>query len=106
MKKSMLLWALLAVVLVAGCSLGNKKPENITDTKFEVEACNQYFELTDCILNNVEDEESDTVKQMVLDFQADLAGLDDEELEEACTSRLSMFDWQADSLAEIWCTIN
>ena len=107
MKKSVFLLALPLVILVAWC--WNDKID-ITDTNINVETCDKYFELMDCILENDADENyteemRDELRQEVKDMQAEWESLDQEELSEKCNDELSKFEEIEDRLEEIWCSI-
>lgn len=107
MKKSVFLLALPLVILVAWC-WSNKI--DITDTEFNVESCDKYFELMDCILENDNDETyseemRDELRQEVKDMQEEWNGMDEESLDEQCSSQLASFEEIEDRLEEIWCSI-
>ena len=109
MKKISGLAALCIVLFTAGCSF-NKKVD-ITDTGLEVESCNQYFSLMECILENEDDEsytpeKRDALREEIKELQAEWAELDEEELDNTCSAELAKFSVLEDSLAEIWCSIN
>ena len=108
MKKSVFLLALSLVILVAWCW---DKKIDITDTEFNVESCDKFFALVDCILENDKDETyseemRNELRQEVKDMQEKWNGLDEESLDEQCTSQLASFEEIDDRLKEIWCSIN
>ena len=109
MKKFSCLAALCVVLFTAGCSF-NKKVD-ITDTGLEVESCNQYFSLMECILENESDdtyspEKRDELREEIKELQASWAELDEETLDNTCSAELAKFSALKDSLAEIWCSID
>ena len=107
MKKSVFLLALPLVILVAWCW---DDKIDITDTNFDVETCDKYFELMNCILENDGDETyteemREELKQEVKDMQAEWELLDEEELSEKCSTELARFEEIRDRIEEIWCSI-
>lgn len=107
MKKSALLLALPLVILLAWC--WNKI--DITDTNIEVESCNKYFELMDCILENDNDEtyseeDRNELRQSVKDMQSEWEWLDEDELDVQCTSQLAQFERISDRLDQIGCSLS
>ena len=96
MKKISFLLVLPLVLLVIGCW---KNKIDVTDTDFEydVEVCDEYFELVECIINKDDNpnytqemriELSDEVKKI----QEEWKQLDEEELTKKCTDWLAIFE--------------
>ena len=115
MKKLWLLWALLLVVFVAGCSWWAKKENaeenNVTKAEINVESCNNYFELVNCIIDNdtdesYSDEDRALIRQWVEDMRDSWASLDDETLDQMCTAEISKFDSMKDYLSQIGCSLD
>ena len=107
MKKTAFLLALPLVILLTWC-WSNKI--DITETEFNVESCDKYFELMDCILENDDDETysdemRDELRQEVKDMQESWNTEDEESLDEKCNSQLEVFEEIEDRLEEIWCSI-
>lgn len=107
MKKWIVFSILPAVLLVAGCGW-NKI--DITDTDFDVESCDRYFELVDCILNNDSDETyspemRDEIRQEVKNMQDGWNSYSDDELDSLCTAELDKFSSIESTLDEIGCSI-
>ena len=107
MKKSVFLLALPLVILVAWC-WDNKI--DITDTNINVETCDKYFELMDCILENDADENyteemRDELRANIKSMQEEWSTLDDEELADTCSTELAKYEKIEDRLEEIWCSI-
>lgn len=110
MKKLWILGILPLVILLAGCSLWNKKID-ITDNNIDVESCNKYFEIMDCILENDNDSTYDEstrneLREAVKVMQSEWENLDEESLDETCTAELDKFIKIQDSLNEIGCYID
>lgn len=108
MKKYVFLSILTLIIVVAGCSKQEKI--DITDNDFNVESCDKYFEMMECILQNDDDEnytdsERDHLRQTVKDMQAEWEWLDYDELDEKCNSELAVFEKIEDRLEAIWCSI-
>lgn len=115
MKKFWLLWVLLLVVFVAGCSWWSKKENveenNVAKAEITVESCNNYFELVNCIIDNdtdesYTDEDRELIRQWVEDMRDGWATLDDETLDQMCNAEISKFDWMKDYLSEIGCSLD
>lgn len=117
MKKLSLLWVLLLVVFVAGCSWWWKKENNIEKTKANIEVCDKYFDLVNCVIDNDTDtkysqETRETIKEAVNDMRESWASLDDDSEAEMCSTELDKlmkgFEWEemTDYLANIGCSIN
>lgn len=108
MKKCAIFTILPLVWLIAGC--GSNKID-ITDTEFDVESCNKYFELVDCIFENDTDESyteemRDELRQEVKDMQGEWGDYSDEELDNICNSKLEVLKWIESKLNDIGCPLN
>lgn len=106
MKKICFLVCLSLIFFVSGCD----DKIIITDTDFDVKSCDRYFELMDCILENDDDktytkEMRDELRMKVKSIQEEWNELNEEELDERCTSELSRFYQIEEQLDEIWCPI-
>lgn len=115
MKKFWLLWVLLLVIFVAGCSWWSKKENaeesNVAKAEINVESCNNYFELVNCIIDNdtdesYTDEDRELIRQWVEDMRDAWASLSDEALNQMCNAEISKFDWMQDYLSEIGCSLD
>lgn len=111
MKKVTLLTILPLILLVAWCSRFWGKKTDITSTKFDVESCNKYFKLMDCVLDKDSDisyteEEREDIRKEVKSIQEQWALLDDEILAESCESELERFRSNGEAFAKIWCPID
>ena len=109
MKKAGLYAILSSVVFIAGCSFSNNKVD-ITETKFDVEACNKYFEVMDCILDNDSDASysqamRDSLREDVKMMQESWENLDESVLENTCNAELEKFSAIEDSLTEVGCSL-
>ena len=107
MKKWLIFYVLPLILLVTGCGW-NKI--DITDTDFDVESCDKYFELVDCILENEEDETysedmRNELRQEVKDMQDSWNSYSEEELDNLCNNELSRFEAIESTLTEIGCPI-
>ena len=107
MKKFWLLSVICLVIFAAGCS----KKIDITENDLNVESCDKYFKLMDCILENDNDEKytdemRDELREDVKAIQEEWKNLDRESLDETCTTELSRFEAISDSLNEIGCSID
>lgn len=110
MKKLWILSVLSIIILLAGCSLWNKKID-ITDNNIDVESCNKYFEIMDCILENDNDTTYDEktrneLREDVKVMQSEWEKLDEDSLDETCTTELNRFIEIKDALSEIGCYID
>jgi len=114
MKKLTLLWVLFSMVFLSGCSWFSKDEENTmnnTKPEIDVESCNNYFELVNCIIDNDTDdtysaEDRELIRESVDDMYESWATLDDDTLSEMCSKELSKFDSMRDYLWEIGCSLN
>ena len=113
MKKLSLLGVLLLIVIVAGCSWWSKKEKesNVVKNEINVESCNNYFELVNCIIDNDTDtsyseEDRQVIRDGVEDMRDSWASLDDDTLDEMCTKEISKFDSMKDYLAQIGCSLD
>ncbi len=109
MKKFWALSMLTVVLLLAGCNWWNKV--DITDNNIDVESCNKYFETIDCILDNDNDREytnemRNQLREDVKAMQNEWEKLDEESLDETCTTELNKFIKIKDSLTEIGCNLD
>ena len=110
MKRIWLLWILLLVIFVAGCG---KEKEVRTKAEINVESCNTYFELINCIIDNDPDnsyslEDREVVREAINERRNDWASLDDNTLDQMCSAELNNLlstVWN-DSLIEIGCSID
>ena len=111
MKKSSLFFALPLVLLLWGCRNSSNNDIDITQTNvdYDVEICNTYFELAECIINNSQDE--NWTPEMKIQLKNELKSeqeawndLDEEELVDQCSYMLSALS-NATDLDEIWCSI-
>ena len=113
MKKFWFLIVVCLVFLVVGCSKKINVTEkiDITDNNLNVESCDKYFKLMDCILENDSDERytdemRDQLRENVKSIQQEWEDFDKESLDEMCNAELSRFEAISDSLDEIGCSIN
>lgn len=120
MKKLSLLWALLLVVFVAGCSWWwNKEKEveeielktDITDVKFDIESCNKYFQVIDCTLDNdnnssYTEEERQTLREEIGFTQEVWSQLDDESLAKLCDDKLGKLKLHSEEFSKIGCSLD
>ena len=108
MKKWVIISILPIIRVVGGC--GSNKID-ITDTDFDVESCDKYFELVDCILENDNDENysedmRNSLREEVKNMQNSWSGLSDNELDTLCSSELSRFESIDSTLNKIGCSVN
>ena len=115
MKKFWLLWILLLVIFVAGCSWfwkkENAEERNVAKAEINVESCNDYFELVNCIIDNDTDnsysaEDREVIRDGVNDMRESWATLDDDTLDQMCSAEISKFDWMKEYLSEIGCSLD
>ena len=109
MKKLWVLSLLSLVILLAGCSWGKKI--DITDNNIDVESCNKYFEVMDCILENDKDttyteDMRNALREDVKVMQSEWEKLDEETLDETCRNELSKFEAIKSTLTEIGCYVD
>lgn len=111
MKKITYLAFLFVVVFLIGCGSKHEEEEkiDITDTEFNVETCDKYFELMNCILENdsyevYTEEMRNELRKLIKDMQTEWEWLDQEELHEKCNAELEKYGEIKDRLEEIWCS--
>lgn len=110
MKRITLLIILSLTILVTWCSRGWSKKTDITSVKFNVEACNKYFKLMDCVLDNDTDvsyteEQREDIRKEVKSIQEQWIQLDDEILAEACQDELAKFESSSEAFSKIGCPL-
>lgn len=98
-------------ILIAGCSLFGNKKTNITNLKYDVESCNTYFRVIDCVLENDNDayyteEDREDVRKEVKELQEAYMQLDTDTLSEVCDERLAGFVPYKDEFAKIGCSLD
>ena len=96
MKKISLLLVFPLVLLIIWCG---KHKVDVTDTDFEynVEVCDEYFELVGCIIDkddnpNYTKKMRDELRNKVKEMQEDWKQLSERELTRKCTEGLSQFE--------------
>lgn len=109
MKKFVLLGTLATIVFVAWCN--TKTDTNLTSGDFEVESCNQYFQLASCILDNDPNEAYTPevradLKNTLQNAKNEWLEKENDELEWLCVENLNVFNWMDAELAEIWCNLD
>lgn len=109
MKKTLLV-SLLPIVLLAWCG-SEEKDIQLSDTKFDIDICNQYFELADCILENdpdekVSEEDRIQIKEEFIQYQETLKEMEPEELTELCESNYNTLTSDSEALEKIGCNID
>ena len=107
MKKFVFLCVMSLVIIIAGCS----KKMDITDNNLNVESCDKYFELMDCVLINENDERyttemRDELREYVKSIQEEWESLDEETLDKKCSDELLKFETMSDRLNEIGCSMD
>lgn len=109
MKKLPFLLALPLCLSLFWC--GEDKID-ITDTWFDynVEICDKYFKLVECIIDN--DDNQNYTKQMRIDLkneikqvQVDWRQLDEEELTKRCSEEMAKFEPLEDNLNSFGCSV-
>ena len=110
MKKLVLLWSLSAIALLAWCTR-NKLEVNLDETNFDVDVCNTYFDLIECVIENEPNdaytpEIRDNLKAESQKTKASWLDKDSDELEVLCSSKLSKFEERAEEIAWFGCTMN
>lgn len=110
MRKITFIAWLLFVFLIAWCSRRSTKKIDITDTSFNVESCDKYFWLLDCILDNEDDkdytkDDRNELREYIKLMQSEWSGLDNEDLDKNCTDELAKFEEMKDDLVKIWCSL-
>ena len=110
MKKLSLLWVLLLVIFVAGCSWWWKKEQeaSVTKAEIDVESCNNYFDLVNCIIDNDTDTSySEEDRQIIRDGVNDMRNSWDT-LDEMCRKEISKFEWEEmrEYISQIGCSLD
>ena len=107
MKKLSFLLVLPLVLLVIGCW---KDKVDITDTDFEyeVDVCDEYFELAECIIDNTKNEDWTEILKNDLRLeikmqQDERKNLSEEQLTRNCSGMLDNILENSTELVELWC---
>ena len=103
MKKYLFLVALSTLITIAGC---DDKKIDITDTNLDIESCDKYFEVMECVLENDNDEDyseekRDELRQTIKDKQTEWESLDPEILGEICDEELEKLEMIKERLYNI-----
>lgn len=110
MRFSKLLILLPCFLLIAWCSRWNKKTD-IVNTDFDIESCNKFFQLIDCIIDKDNDKDytdsmKEELRQEIKSIQSERNLLSAEEIDYKCKAELEKYSPYEDSLREIWCLID
>lgn len=110
MKFTKLYLSLLCILLITWCSQWNKQ-SNITNTDIDIESCNRYFQLIDCIIDNDNDKDytdnmKEELRQEIKSIQSERNLLSEEEVDYKCKAELEKYIPYEDNLMEIWCSID
>lgn len=110
MKNTKLILLLPCILLIAWCSRWDKKT-NIVDTNIEIESCNKYFHLIDCIIDkdndsSYSDNMREELRQEIKTLQSQRELLDKDTLDQKCQNELKKYDDKLDELKSIWCRID
>lgn len=111
MRKIAVITLLSMAILIAGCSwFGNKKTD-ITNVKYDVESCNIYFRVINCVLEkdgnkNYSEEDREDVRLEVKELQEAYKQLDNDTLTEICDERLAEFIPFKNEFAELGCPLD
>lgn len=107
MKKLSFLLVLPLLLLVFGCK--NDKVD-VTDTGFDydVEVCNRYFKLVECIIDEDDNKKYSKeirieLKNQIKEIQKEWKELNEDQLTKICTKKLTSYEKIKDKLVEIWC---
>jgi len=97
-------------LFLTGCSRKSSKEVDITETSFNVESCDKYFHLLDCILNNDDDkqyskDDRKELREYIKLMQNGWTWLDEETIDKNCTDELAKFSEMKSELSEIWCSL-
>lgn len=111
MRKFAVFTLLSMAVLIAGCSWFGHKKTDITNVKYDVESCNTYFRVIDCVLENdnnpyYSEEDREDVRIEVKELQEAYKQLDNDTLTEVCDERLAEFIKFKDEFAELGCSLD
>ena len=111
MRKIAMFTLLSMAVLIAGCSWFGNKKTNITNVKYDVESCNTYFRVIDCVLENdhnayYSEEDREDVRKEVKELQEAYKQLDNDILTEVCDKRLAEFIQFKDEFTKIGCSLD
>ena len=109
MKKMTCCVLLLSMAFLVWCSSWNKEEKiDITETKFDVEVCDNYFALLDCIIDNDWNKKysfqaKNDLRSEILAFKDEWYKLDNESLTKKCSENLDEYIKIEDKLIEIGC---
>ena len=110
MKKVSFLLIFSLVLLVFGCW---KKKIDITETEFEydVDVCDRYFQLAECIIDNDKNknwtkEMKDELRVATKNMQEEWKALSEDELTNKCIEMTDALLKNSGYLSDIWCSFN
>lgn len=108
MKNLYLMLVLSLVFLLAWCWKSEINIQEL-DFDYDVEVCDKFFEVSECIINNTKNsswtqEKKDNLRNGIIQKQEQWKALTKEQLEEECSSILSTLK-EASDLDELWCQI-
>ena len=110
MKKLSFLLIFSLVLLVFGCW---KKKIDITETEFEydVDVCDRYFQLAECIIDNDKNknwtkEMKDELRIAIKNRQEEWKVLSEDELANKCIEMTDALLKNPGYLSDIWCSFN
>lgn len=111
MEKFTCLTFVFLVLFLTGCGSKHKEEEkiDITDIKFNVEVCNKYYELAECVIDKSQNinwtwDMKDQLRNNIKLEQDEWSKLSEDELVKQCSYKLSRLE-AAPDLDEIWCSI-
>ena len=114
MKKLTFLVVLSLVALIVGCGKkDNVEKIDITETEFEynIDACDKYFELAECIIDkdnskNWTEKMKNELRLEIKNEQEERKLLNEKDLAIKCSDELSKFDSMKESLESFGCNID
>ena len=97
MRKILVITCIFSIFLITGCSLKSNKKIDITDTSFNVDSCDKYFNLLDCILDNDDNveytkEDRKELREYIKTMQEEWSGLDENVLDKNCLEGIANFE--------------
>lgn len=104
--KKISLFALLAWLLViAGCG-SSSEGDNSTTGEFSVDTCNKYFELMECTVKDLPEDQKESVLQDSNVIKEQWKALSEEELKPVCDTTWEQITSMADVYESIGCPVS
>ncbi|MDR0369779.1 MAG: DUF5339 family protein [Candidatus Peribacteria bacterium] len=105
MKKISLFVVLAGLLVIAGCGSSSEK-SNTTTGEFAVDTCNKYFELVECTIKDIPEDQKEIVLQDSEFVKEQWKALPEEELQPICDTTWEQVTSMADVYESLGCSVN